>query len=234
MMRKGELDFDATALPSSADALLGDIPVEKREGVLRCMHADLRVLPEGAALLSSTLGMQGEQGLVAGFVLSGSLRAERIDENGTRSILGLFSEGAVILPQDTPLLDDDWNLVACCESRLLRISISAEVVRCDRCMRYVSAVRGNLLTALAKTNQQLMSRLMILTRRTTREKVLALVRQMAYELGGNVVDLPLNRQELADFLLVDRSALSRELSNLRKEGILSVERSRFEILSPEM
>ena len=88
----------------------------------------------------------------------------------------------------------------------------------------------------------LLAKIDLLTRPSTREKLLTYLSGMAERKtlqpdrkGGNVtIEIPFNREELADYLGVDRSALSRELGKLRDEGLLRFERNRFELLKGAM
>ena len=66
-------------------------------------------------------------------------------------------------------------------------------------------------------------------KRSTREKLLSFLSAQAIEAKSHVFDIPLSRQELADYLAVDRSAMSNELSKLQQEGLLACNRSHFEL-----
>ena len=66
--------------------------------------------------------------------------------------------------------------------------------------------------------------------RTTRAKLLSYLSEQAERTGSSRFSIPFSRQELADYLAVDRSAMSAELGKLRREGILSFEKNRFELL----
>ena len=80
-------------------------------------------------------------------------------------------------------------------------------------------------------NMQLVKRLDTLANRSTREKVLAYLQERSQEAGSHTFSIPYNRQELADYLYIERSALSRELSRMQCEGIISYDRNRFALTS---
>ena len=80
---------------------------------------------------------------------------------------------------------------------------------------------------VTKKNLLLTEKMNCLTRRTTREKLLSYLSQCARKAGSSTFSIPFNRQQLADYLSVDRSAMSSELSKLREEGVLSFEKNRF-------
>lgn len=83
---------------------------------------------------------------------------------------------------------------------------------------------------MANKNILFHQKLQITAKRTTREKLMTYLLQQAKRKGKNSFEIPFNRQELADYLEVDRSGLSAEISKLRDEGILKSDRSRFELL----
>ena len=75
-----------------------------------------------------------------------------------------------------------------------------------------------------------MQKIEFVTKRTTREKLLAYLSSEAQKAGSSCFSIPFNRQELADYLSVDRSAMSAELGKLRDEGILKFHKNHFELL----
>ena len=91
----------------------------------------------------------------------------------------------------------------------------------------------HLLKVLAQKNLMLNRTMGHLTQRTIRAKVLSYLSWQAQQAGTSTFLIPFNRQQLADYLSVDRSALSAELSQMRREGILDVHRSQFTLFSPQ-
>ena len=87
----------------------------------------------------------------------------------------------------------------------------------------------NLFYAISVKNRSLVQKLGHMSRRTTREKLLSYLSEQAKKQGTSSFEIPFNRQQLADFLSVDRSAMSNELCKLRDEGLLSFERNRFQL-----
>ncbi len=90
-----------------------------------------------------------------------------------------------------------------------------------------------MLAALAAKNILLNQKIQHLSRRSTREKLLSYLSDQATRAGANEFDIPFNRQELADYLCVDRSAMSGELSRMQQEGILSFHFNHFILLSAD-
>jgi CRP-like cAMP-binding protein len=82
-------------------------------------------------------------------------------------------------------------------------------------------------TVLAQKNLALSQRIFNVTPKTIRGKVISYLSSVSQKKGSNEFDIPFNRQQLADYLGVDRSALSSELSRMQEEGIIETHRSHF-------
>ena len=87
----------------------------------------------------------------------------------------------------------------------------------------------NLIFLLARKNLRLNEKVRHITRRTTREKLLSYLSSQRQHCGRDSFTIPFDRQQLADYLCVERSAMSTVLSKLREEGVLEVERNRFRL-----
>ena len=85
----------------------------------------------------------------------------------------------------------------------------------------------NLAEILASKNLMLTGKLEHMAQRTTRNKLLSYLSFQSIQAGSSHFEIPFNRQQLADYLAVDRSAMSSELSKLQKEGLLKVDKNRF-------
>ncbi len=86
---------------------------------------------------------------------------------------------------------------------------------------------------MAAKNVMLIQKMTHISKRSTREKLLSYLSLQALQKNDNQFTIPFNRQELADFLAVDRSAMSAELSRMQKEGLLEFHRSHFILHEPE-
>ena len=87
--------------------------------------------------------------------------------------------------------------------------------------------------AISEKNRKLVQKLGHMSQRTTREKLISYLSEQAKQNNSSKFEIPFNRQQLADFLSVDRSAMSNELGKMRDEGLLMFERNRFELLLKE-
>lgn len=89
---------------------------------------------------------------------------------------------------------------------------------------------SNLLALMAEKNRLLTEKIRYLTQRSTRQKIVLYLSDLARKKGKATFSLPFNRQQMADFLSVDRSALSAELSKMKKEGLIDYRKDKFTLL----
>ena len=99
----------------------------------------------------------------------------------------------------------------------------------DAARLFASGRAAALVPMLARKNLALNAKLAVLSRRRTRDKLLAYLAAQAGRAGSRAFEIPLDRQGLADYLAVDRSALSAELGRLRREGVLDFRKNRFRL-----
>jgi CRP-like cAMP-binding protein len=115
-------------------------------------------------------------------------------------------------------------------SRVLFLSIRRMSNICGNAHGYHNRLIQNLLYILADKNLKLTERMKHTSKRTIRQKVLSYLSDRYHVTGSAYFDIPFNRQQLDDYLSVDRSALSAELCKMRDEGVLEFSRNRFHLL----
>ena len=167
-----------------------------------------------------------------GVVLSGSVQMVQMDYYGNRSIIGEIPASQVFAEE-----------FACAETRSLPISFVANepgeimLIDCSHILHTCHNNCGfhqklifNMMKELALKTILFHQRVEITSKRTTREKLLAYLNAQAQKAGKDSFEIPFDRQELADFLVVDRSGLSAEIGKLKKEGVIETEKNRFTLL----
>lgn len=135
----------------------------------------------------------------------------------------LFGEVYACLGDDEIL----YNAVAVKQSIVIFLDISRVLTMCPSACRFHGQIIQNLLSVLASKNKILTQKLEHMSQRTTREKLLSYLSEQSLRAGSPSFEIPFNRQQLADFLSVDRSAMSNELCKMRDEGILLFDKNRF-------
>ena len=207
--------------------LFNGISPEDVPGLLGCLGARTLRVKKGQAVFR-----EGDAPLFFGIVLTGELQLIREDYYGNRSIvahivpLQMFGEsyafsGAQALPVSVVAEED-----SCC----LLLDSRRVTVCCGNACDHHSRVIFNLLGMVAAKNLMLHQKIQVTSRRTTREKLMAYLLSQAKLQNSNAFTIPYDRQALADYLEVDRSGLSAEISRLRREGVIACEKSSFRLL----
>lgn len=199
------------------------------EEMLRCLDTEIRRYRKGETILR-----MGDRTRRLGLVLSGGVTLENDDAWGKRTVLGHVGEGEVFaetyacLP-DQPLM---VNAVAAAETRVLFLDVGRLFSGQPGCVHQRVLVR-NLLNITARKNLALSRRSFYTSSRTIRERLLSYLSDQAVLQGSDRFSIPFDRQGLADYLGVDRSALSNELSKLRREKLVYAEKNQFHLLKQE-
>lgn len=179
-----------------------------------------------------TIIAEGSPAKYIGIVLSGSVSVEQTDIYGNRSILSvagpshIFGEAFACADVDAIPV----SVVANEDSLIMFINIERILVTCSNNCPFHNKLIRNLMHDLAQKALMFHRKIDIISRRTTREKLLSYLNYEARRQGSGSFDIPFDRQGLADYLEVDRSGLSLEISKLRKEGILESRKNHFTLL----
>lgn len=167
-----------------------------------------------------------------GVVLSGCVYIVQEDYWGNRTILsavtagGLFGEAfSCAQAESLPV-----SVIAHEAGEVLLINCKKLLTTCPSSCGFHTALICNLMKVLANKNIILTRKMKHITKKTTREKILSYLSECALAAGSGVFSIPFNRQELADYLSVERSALSNTLCKMRDEGTLSFHKNQFRLL----
>lgn len=204
--------------------LFRGIREEDLPGLLNCLHAKVSSYRKQDIIL-----LAGQPVSSVGVVLSGQVQVVREDFMGNRDIVAglepgdLFAESYSFVSADSLPV----TVVSAADSEVLWVQGGRLASPCSAACRFHSKLIENMLSILASKNIMLNRKIEHLSRRTTREKLLSYLSEQAVRSGGREFDVPFTRQELADYLCVDRSAMSNELSKLRGEGVLQFRRNHF-------
>ena len=165
-----------------------------------------------------------------GLILSGSVRIEYTDLWGNKSILGItpagsvFAESYACIPNEPMMVDAMANE----KCDILFISVPRLFMPCPVCESQNRLIQ-NLVVISAGKNMQLSRRSMHTSPKTIRGRLFSYFSQMVSEQKNNKIILPFDRQQLADYLNIDRSALSKELGKMKKDGLIEYHKNFFEI-----
>lgn len=168
-----------------------------------------------------------------GLVLSGSVTIESNDMWGNRTILsnvgegGFFAETYALL-ENEPLLVDVRANENC---RILFFKVGSLKKLKSNMNLWSFKLISNLLMISANKNLHLSGRSFHTSPKTIRGRVMAYLNSVSLKKGSNEFDIPFDRQQLADYLNLDRSALSKELGKMKKDGLIEVRKNHFKLLS---
>lgn len=157
-----------------------------------------------------------------GLVIDGSLDIIRIDYNGTRTIIETIYEDEILGTSLTSLLSNDYEIITREDTKILWLDYSVILGINDIKYSYYNQFIKNLLMIALEKNTQKNERIEILTQKTIRNKLLEYFRIEALKNRSKIIYLKSTWQDLADYLAIDRSAMTRELKNLKEEGFVSV------------
>lgn len=176
----------------------------------------------------------GEKISRTALLLKGQAHVECYDYWGKRHIINAILPGDILgetyaTTQGIP----NVNVAADKDSVLLFLDLSSLLHMCSTACPFHARLIDNLFAFLAKRNITLREKLTYITQPTLRDKILSYLSSESIRQHLAYFDIPFDRQQLADFLSADRSALSNELSKLKKEGLIDFEKNHFHLLLKE-
>ena len=195
--------------------------------MLTCMDAKI-----GSFDKKYTIFSEGSAAKYIGIILKGTAQNVRVDYNGNRSILSeigvseIFGEAfACIDMKSTPV-----SVVAVEPCEVMFVECAHILHTCNNQCAFHSQMIYNLIRDLAEKTVKYYKKSEIIAQRTTRDKLLTYLTGVSKEAQSFSFDIPFDRQELADYLEVDRSGLSAEIGKLKREGLLDCNKNHFELL----
>ena len=205
--------------------LFGQIKEEEIPGILSCLSSR-RV----SCRKNEFICRPGDLLSSVGLVLAGEVHIIKEDFWGNRTILGKAEPGQLFAESyacaGRPL---EVAVTADCDSEILFLDIRNLLNSCSRSCPFHQRLIQNFAGILSRKNLMLTKKIEHMSRRSLRDKLLSYLSDESARQQSTSFSIPFNRQQLADYLCVDRSALSRELSLLREEGILQYHKSHFEL-----
>lgn len=219
-MKLTDLNFDMLCkIPVFRDIEKSDI-----EKMLVCMNSTIREYGKEQYIFTS----ENWSGKV-GIVLSGSVNIIKEDFWGNRAIITKTQQGEMFAEAFAcaHISHPPVNVVTAQPCKILFIDYQRIVTTCSQGCTFHNKLIHNMMSVLANKNLMLTQKIEHLTMRSTREKLLSYLSSCALKNNSNQFSIPFNRQELADYLSVDRSAMSNELCKLRDDGVLEFKKNAF-------
>lgn len=204
--------------------LFEGIKKEEINTMLSCLQAEMREFAKGEYIFR-----RNDTVSHIALLLEGAVHIQKEDYWGNLSILSEINKGelfgeAYACSGNTPMIN---NAVAVSAVKVLFMDINRILTTCPSGCRFHERVICNLLSVIASKNRMLTQKLEHMSQRTTREKLLSYLSEQSVKAESSSFDIPFNRQQLSDYLSVDRSAMSAELCKMRDEGLLEFQRNHF-------
>lgn len=192
--------------------------------LLGCLGGNDKKYPKGSFLLYA-----GDLVESLGLLLSGSALIVQEDFWGNRNLLATIEPGAVFAETFacSPSIPSSVSVVAEAPCVVLWLNVTRILTTCPSSCGHHNRMIRNLLAELAEKNLRFNEKLTHMGQRTTREKLLSYLSTEAKRHGSAEFVIPFSRQQLADYLCVERSAMSAALCKLRDEGILTFHKDHF-------
>ena len=184
--------------------LFHEIGQEDLKAMMACLGAKLIAISKGNPVF-----LEGEPAQLVGVVLSGGVQVVQDDYYGNRSVLSMLQPG------------ESFGEAFSCAG-LERI-----LTMCSHTCHFHSLLIQNILKGLAQKNLAFTQKVRYMSQKTTKEKLLAYLLDQAKQQGSAEFVIPCERQALADYLGVERTAMSAEISKLKKAGLLDTKGSWF-------
>lgn len=196
------------------------------EEMLNCLGANKKIYKKDSIVISV-----GDSISSVGIILSGSARIVKEDIDGNINIVSELKTSdifAEVFACSGTL--SSISVVTQTDCEILFVVFEKVINTCSSSCKFNSKLIENMLRLIASKNIQLHDKIEILSKRSTREKLLEYFAKQIEISDSNKFKIPFTRNEMADFLCVDRSALSRELGKMRDEGIIRFYKNNFEVI----
>ena len=198
--------------------------------MLNCLGGKITCIAKGKPVF-----LEGNPARFVGVVLSGTVQIVRDDYYGNRSVLtvvspgGLFGEAFACAGVETLPV----SAIALQNCAVLLLDCKRVLTGCSNACPFHSRLVRNLLQGIAQKNLMLTSKIRCMSQKTTQEKLMEFLMEQAKQHDSAEFVIPYDRQALADYLGVERSAMSAEISKLKKAGRIDCSGSRFRVLTPD-
>ena len=167
-----------------------------------------------------------------GIILSGTIHMIKEDAEGHKTLLVCMKTGEIFGETFAcgSSIDTRVNFVAATPCTVLFLPFYKVIHSCTTSCGFHHRLIENMVRLLGDKNQQLMSKIEVISKKTLRDKILCYLETQAKQFGNRHFTIPLGRLELADYLCADRSALTRELSSMRDDGLIDYDKNSFTLL----
>lgn len=205
--------------------LFSNISHSDLSSILCCLDAKEKTYQKNEVVLLS-----GDPVNYVGVVISGSVKIVRDDVNGNQTIVGEVSQGEMFAESFAcaEVFHSPVSIITIEKTQILLCDYRKVITTCSNSCVFHNQLIENMLKIIANKNIYLNQKINIISKRTLREKIVTYLEYVGK--GEKQFTINLNREEMANYLCADRSALSNELSKMQKDGLIRYSKNSFEII----
>ena len=206
--------------------LFKDISDDEKADILGCLTYQIKEFRQG-----HVIALEGNEIRYFGLILEGSIDMIKEDVWGNRTLITRMSEGELFGETFACGIEQQSvvTFTAVGNVTVMMLPFMQVIHTCSNSCSFHEKLIRNLVHTIAMKNRSLMQKVEIITKKNLREKILAYLSIQAQMQNTRYFQIPLKRGELAQYLCADRSALTRELTQMREEGIIDFDRNTFRI-----
>ena len=204
--------------------LFKKISAKEQSKLLKLLETSILIFKKDTTILSSV------EDNIIGIILEGKAQIIRTDYNGNRTIIEDLEEESVFGTALSSLSSDECEIITKEDTKVLIIDYDNILESQNNNYTYYNQFIKNLLEITTNIIDEKNERIEILTKKTIRDKLLEYFRIYRKKHGTNIIYLPFSFTDFSDYLAVDRSAMSRELKNLKEEGFISTKGRKINLL----
>ena len=204
--------------------IFDNIAQENREAMLKCINAYTKEFTKGDFVLSSE-----DSPMLMGVLQRGSVHMVTEDMWGSRSLLCMLEPGDLMGETFACAREENYTIGyhAVSDCQVLFMDFGRVMHTCDMMCAFHHRLIENMVKMIAAKNLEFIKKIDVMSKMHMREKILTLLSQYAAAAGSQTFVMPMGRVRMAEYLCVDRSAMSRELAKMAEEGLIEFEHSRF-------
>ena len=204
--------------------IFDNIAQENREAMLKCINAYTKEFTKGDFVLSSE-----DSPMLMGVLQRGSVHMVTEDMWGSRSLLCMLEPGDLMGETFACAREENYTIgyQAVSDCQVLFMDFGRVMHTCDMMCAFHHRLIENMVKMIAAKNLEFIKKIDVMSKMHMREKILTLLSQYAAAAGSQTFVMPMGRVRMAEYLCVDRSAMSRELAKMAEEGLIEFEHSMF-------
>lgn len=206
------------------DELFYNISNANKLKILKDLEANTLSFKKNTIILSSI-----RKDNIICIVLEGYLQIVKNNYNGTRSIIEDLKENSIFTTKTSFISNNEYNIITKEDSKILLIDFN-NILNSVENKSYFTFFLKNLLKIMSDKNEESNERVQILSNNSIRNKLLTYFKIMSKRNKSKIIYLPFNFTDLADYLSINRSAMTRELKSLKEEGFIEINNRKIKLL----